>query len=68
LNPLATESVVGSSGNFIAVELVLRLAHWNLAVYDANAEVTKMIKTFGAPICETDVKAIADYLTKNYGS
>jgi sulfite dehydrogenase (cytochrome) subunit B len=33
-----------------------------------NAEVTKMIKAFGAPISETDAKAIADYLAKNYGS
>ena len=33
-----------------------------------DAEVTKMIKTFGAPIEETDAKTIADYLKKNYGS
>jgi len=33
-----------------------------------NAEVTKMIKAFGAPINDTDAKAIADYLTKNYGT
>jgi sulfite dehydrogenase (cytochrome) subunit B len=33
-----------------------------------NAEVTKMIKAFGAPINETDAKSIADYLAKNYGS
>jgi len=33
-----------------------------------NAEVTKMIKAFGAPIDDADAKAIADYLTKNYGS
>jgi hypothetical protein len=33
-----------------------------------NAEVTKMIKAFGAPIGEADAKAIADYLAKNYGS
>jgi mono/diheme cytochrome c family protein len=36
------------------------------AVWDA--EVTKMIKAFGAPIDEADAKAIADYLKKNYGS
>jgi len=35
------------------------------AVWDA--EVTKMIKAFGAPIEEADAKAIADYLKKNYG-
>jgi mono/diheme cytochrome c family protein len=33
-----------------------------------NAEVTKMIKAFGAPIDDADAKAIADYLTKNYGT
>ena len=32
-----------------------------------NAEVTKMIKAFGAPINDADAKAIVDYLTKNYG-
>mgnify|MGYP000672157674 CR=1 FL=1 len=33
-----------------------------------DAEVTKMIKVFGAPIDETDAKVIAEYLKKNYGS
>ena len=33
-----------------------------------DAEVTKMIKAFGAPIGEADAKTIADYLKKNYGS
>jgi sulfite dehydrogenase (cytochrome) subunit B len=33
-----------------------------------NAEVTKMIKAFGAPISDDDAKVIADYLAKNYGS
>jgi sulfite dehydrogenase (cytochrome) subunit B len=33
-----------------------------------DAEVTKMIKAFGAPIDETSAKTIADYLKKNYGS
>ena len=33
-----------------------------------DAEVTKMIKAFGAPIDDADAKAIADYLAKNYGS
>ena len=36
------------------------------AVWDA--EVTKMIKAFGAPIDDADAKAIADYLAKNYGT
>ena len=38
----------------------------NAALWDA--EVTKMIKAFGAPISEADAKTIADYLKKNYGS
>jgi sulfite dehydrogenase (cytochrome) subunit B len=33
-----------------------------------NAEVTKMIKAFGAPISDSDAKAIADYLAKSYGT
>ncbi len=33
-----------------------------------NAEVTKMIKVFGAPIDAADAKSIAEYLNKNYGS
>jgi mono/diheme cytochrome c family protein len=38
----------------------------NAALWDA--EVTKMIKAFGAPIDDADAKAIKEYLTKNYGS
>lgn len=33
-----------------------------------TAEVTKMIKAYGAPIEDADAKAIADYLAKNYGT
>jgi anaerobic selenocysteine-containing dehydrogenase len=33
-----------------------------------DAEVTKMIKAFGAPISDADAKIISDYLKKNYGS
>jgi hypothetical protein len=33
-----------------------------------NAEVTKMIKAFGAPIKDDDAKVTAEYLAKNYGS
>jgi len=36
------------------------------AVWDA--EVTKMIKAFGAPVSDGDTKTTADYLKKNYGS
>ncbi len=38
----------------------------NAALWDA--EVTKMIKVFGAPIADADAAAIKDYLKKNYGS
>ncbi|MEO8567396.1 MAG: cytochrome c [Betaproteobacteria bacterium] len=37
----------------------------NRAVWDA--EVAKMIKTYGAPISDADAREIADYLAKNYG-
>jgi mono/diheme cytochrome c family protein len=33
-----------------------------------NAEVTKMIKAFGAPIGDADAKDIASYLAANYGT
>jgi len=33
-----------------------------------EAEVTKMINAFGAPIEPADAKAIIDYLARNYGS
>ena len=32
-----------------------------------DAEVTKMVKTFGAPIAPDDAKVIVDYLSANYG-
>jgi mono/diheme cytochrome c family protein len=32
-----------------------------------DAEVTKMIKAYGAPIEDADAKAIKDYLSANYG-
>jgi mono/diheme cytochrome c family protein len=31
-----------------------------------EGEVTKMIKTYGAPINESDAKVITDYLTQTY--
>ena len=31
-----------------------------------DAEVTKMIKTYGAPISEADAKVIGDYLAQTY--
>lgn len=32
-----------------------------------DAEVTKMIKAYGAPVDDADAKAIKEYLAKNYG-
>lgn len=32
-----------------------------------TAEVTKMVKAFGAPVEEADQKKIIEYLTANYG-
>jgi len=32
-----------------------------------DAEVTKMINAFGAPIDAADAKIVGDYLKKNYG-
>jgi sulfite dehydrogenase (cytochrome) subunit B len=32
-----------------------------------EAEVSKMINTFGAPIAPPDAKTIIDYLARNYG-
>jgi mono/diheme cytochrome c family protein len=32
-----------------------------------EAEVTKMMKAFGAPVKKEDVPAIVDYLSKEYG-
>ena len=38
----------------------------NAALWEA--EVTKMIKAYGAPIDDADAKAITEYLKNNYGS
>jgi mono/diheme cytochrome c family protein len=38
----------------------------NAALWDA--EITKMIKVFGAPISDADAAVIANYLKQNYGS
>ena len=34
----------------------------------SDAEVTKMIKAFGAPIEDAEAAAIKDYLTQNYSN
>jgi sulfite dehydrogenase (cytochrome) subunit B len=46
--------------------IVMNSPYPNAALWDA--EVTKMIKAYGAPIDDADAKAIAEYLKKNYGS
>ena len=46
--------------------IVMNSPYPNAALWDA--EVTKMIKTYGAPITDADAKEIAEYLKKNYGS
>jgi sulfite dehydrogenase (cytochrome) subunit B len=38
----------------------------NAALWEA--EVTKMIKVYGAPVGDADAAVIVDYLKKNYGS
>jgi sulfite dehydrogenase (cytochrome) subunit B len=38
----------------------------NAALWEA--EVTKMIKAYGAPVSDADAVMIVDYLKKNYGS
>ena len=38
----------------------------NAALWEA--EVTKMIKAYGAPVNDADAAVIVDYLKKNYGS
>ena len=45
--------------------IVMNSPFLNAAGWDA--EVTKMIRTFGAPIEEDDARVIADYLKQNYG-
>ncbi len=61
------DKVEGNCGGCHTLDYVVMNSPFpNAALWDA--EVTKMIKAFGAPIEETDAKIIADYLKKNYGS
>ena len=46
--------------------IVMNSPYPNAALWDA--EVTKMIKAFGAPIDDADATAIKAYLKQNYGS
>jgi mono/diheme cytochrome c family protein len=61
------EAVEGNCSGCHSLDYILMNSPFpNAALWDA--EVTKMIKAFGAPIGEADAKVIADYLKKNYGS
>jgi mono/diheme cytochrome c family protein len=53
--------VICHSTDYIVGQPHFDAQHW-------NAEVQKMIKTYGAPVSDTDAKIIADYLAKNYGT
>ena len=58
---VSTHCAICHSTDYIVGQPHLDAQHW-------NAEVQKMIKTYGAPISDTDAKIIADYLAKNYGT
>ena len=61
------DKVEGNCGSCHSLDYIqMNSPYPNAALWDA--EVTKMIKAFGAPIAEADAKEIADYLKKNYGS
>ena len=61
------DKVEGNCGACHSLDYILMNSPYpNAALWDA--EVTKMIKAFGAPISDADAKEIKDYLTKNYGS
>jgi len=61
------DKVEGNCGSCHTLDYILMNSPYpNAALWDA--EVTKMIKVFGAPITDADAKEIAEYLKKNYGS
>ena len=60
LDTAQSNCVACHSADYIAMQPPRRgKAFW-------DAEVSKMIKTYGAPIAEADAKAIADYLAQTY--
>jgi hypothetical protein len=60
------DKVEGNCGGCHSLDYVVMNSPFpNAAVWDA--EVSKMIKVFGAPIEEPAAKIIADYLKKQYG-
>ena len=61
------DKVEGNCGSCHTLDYIqMNSPYPNAALWDA--EVTKMIKVYGAPITDEDAKAIAEYLKKNYGS
>ena len=61
------ETVEGNCGACHSLDYIQMNSPFpNAAMWDA--EVTKMIKTYGAPITDADAAKIKDYLVKNYGS
>jgi mono/diheme cytochrome c family protein len=61
------DKVEGNCGSCHTLDYIqMNSPYPNAALWDA--EVTKMIKVYGAPITDADAKEIAEYLKKNYGS
>jgi mono/diheme cytochrome c family protein len=61
------DKVTGNCGTCHSLDYIQGNAPFmNRQVWDA--EVTKMIKVFGAPISEADAKEIVDYLNARYGA
>ena len=61
------DKVEGNCGACHSLDYILMNSPYpNAALWDA--EVTKMIKAFGAPITDADAAVIKEYLKKNYGS
>lgn len=60
------ETVQGNCGSCHSLDYIqMNSPFLSPAVW--QAEVAKMIKTFGAPITDDDAKVILEYLVKNYG-
>jgi hypothetical protein len=61
------ETVEGNCGACHSLDYIQMNSPFpNAAMWDA--EVTKMIKAYGAPITDADAAKIKEYLVKNYGS
>jgi mono/diheme cytochrome c family protein len=61
------DKVEGNCGACHSLDyIVMNSPYPNAALWDA--EVTKMIKAYGAPISDAGAAAIKEYLKANYGS